>query len=202
MFGLDVPPHVSYGSAMAVPTGRYRLGTKSGRIVLRTYRDGLAATAGHDLIIDLPSWSGDLTVDDDKAPKALEVHIDIGALKIRDGTGGLKPLTDRDRNEIATTTRRLLGTERHPEAVFTATRFEFSGDSGVIEGNLSLRGVSRPFRLQVAQSDLGTYRGTGTVVQSAYGIKPYTAFFGALKVRDTVDVEVEATIPASGDDRA
>ena len=62
--------------------------------------------------------------------------------------------------------------------------------------------MSRPFRLQVAQSDLGTYRGTGTVVQSAYGIKPYTAFFGALKVRDTVDVEVEATIPAPGDDTA
>ncbi len=187
---------------MAVPTGRYRLGTKSGRIVLRTYRDGLAATAGHDLVIDLPSWSGEFTVDDDKAPEALEVHIDIGALKVRDGTGGLKPLTDRDRNEIATTARRLLSTEQHPEAVFTATRFEFSGESGVIEGNLSLKGVSRPFRLQVTQSDLGTYRGTGTVVQSAYGIKPYTAFFGALKVRDTVDVEVEATIPASGDDTA
>jgi polyisoprenoid-binding protein YceI len=189
---------------MAVPTGRYRLGTKSGRIVLRTYRDGLAATAGHDLVIDLPSWSGELTVDDDKAPEALEVHVDIGALKVRDGTGGLKPLTDRDRNEIATTARRLLATEQHPEAVFTATRFEFSGESGVIEGNLSLKGVSRPFRLQVTQSDLGTYRGTGTVVQSAYGIKPYTAFFGALKVRDTVDVEVEveATIPASGDDTA
>ncbi|HEY9244112.1 MAG TPA: YceI family protein [Streptosporangiaceae bacterium] len=187
---------------MAVPTGRYRLGTKSGRIVLRTYRDGLAATAGHDLIIDLPSWSGELTVDDDKAPEALEVHIDIAALTVRDGTGGLKPLTDRDRNEIATTARRLLATQQHPEAVFTATRFEFNGDSGVIEGNLSLRGVSRPFRLQVDQREPGTYRGTGTVVQSAYGIKPYTAFFGALKVRDTIDVEVVVTVPPPGDGTA
>jgi hypothetical protein len=32
-------------------------------------------------------------------------------------------------------------------------------------------------------------------VQSAYGIKPYTAFFGALKVRDAVDIEVNAVIP-------
>ena len=119
---------------MAVPTGRYRLGTKSGRIVLRTYRDGLAASAGHDLIIDLPSWSGELTVDDDKAPEALEVRIDIGALRVRDGTGGLKPLTDRDRNEIATTARRLLSSEQHPEAVFTATRFEFSGGVGSLRG--------------------------------------------------------------------
>jgi polyisoprenoid-binding protein YceI len=185
---------------MAVPTGRYRLGTKSGRIVLRTFRDGLAATAGHDLIIDLPRWSGELTVDDDKAPETLEVRIDIGALTVREGSGGLKPLTDRDRREIASTARRLLSTDRHPEVVFTATRFDISGETGVIEGNLSIRGVSRPFQLQVVPIELGTYRGTGTVVQSAYGIKPYTAFFGALKVRDTVDVEVEATIPAPGDD--
>jgi polyisoprenoid-binding protein YceI len=186
---------------MAVPTGRYRLGTESGRIVLRTFRDGLAATAGHDLIIDLPRWSGELTVGDDDVPEALEVRIDIGALSIREGTGGLKPLTDRDRREIAVTARRLLSTDQYPEAVFTATRFRGSGESGVIEGNLSLRGVSRPLRLNVSQTDSGRYSATGTVVQSAYGIKPYTAFFGALKVRDTVDIEmteieVAAMVPA------
>ena len=135
-----------------------------------------------------------------KSPKHSRCAFDIGALAVREGSGGIKPLTDRDRREIATTARRLLATEQHPEVVFTATRFEFNGESGVIEGNLSIRGVSRPFRLQVSQSEAGTYQGTGTVVQSAYGIKPYTAFFGALKVRDTVDVEVEATVPASGDE--
>jgi polyisoprenoid-binding protein YceI len=189
---------------MAVPTGRYRLGTESGRIVLRTFRDGLAATAGHDLIIDLPGWSGELTVDNDKVPEALEARIDLTALSVREGTGGIKPLTDRDRREIAATARRLLSTDQHPEAVFTATRFEVSGESGVIEGNLSLRGVSRPLRLQVSQTGSDRYKITGTVVQSAYGIKPYTAFFGALKVRDTVDIEVtdidvEAMVPARDD---
>jgi polyisoprenoid-binding protein YceI len=189
---------------MAVPTGRYRLGTESGRIVLRTFRDGLAATAGHDLIIDLPSWSGELTVDNDKVPEALEARIDLTALSVREGTGGIKPLTDRDRREIAATARRLLSTDQHPEAVFTATRFEVSGESGVIEGNLSLRGVSRPLRLQVSQTGSDRYKITGTVVQSAYGIKPYTAFFGALKVRDTVgievtDIDVEAMVPARDD---
>jgi len=185
---------------MALPTGRYRLGTESGRIVLRTFRDGLAATAGHDLIIELPRWSGELVVDDDKAPESLMVRIDVGALVVRDGSGGLKPLTDRDRQEIATTARRLMSTDRHPEAVFTADRFDVSGDNGVIEGNLSIRGVARPLRLQVSQPDQGSYRATGTLVQSAYGIKPYTAFFGALKVRDAVDIEVNTVIPGSGGD--
>jgi polyisoprenoid-binding protein YceI len=196
---LDVPPQVSYGAPMAVPTGRYQLGTDSGRIVLRTYRDGLAATAGHDLIIDLPRWSGELTVDEDKKPSALEVRIDIGALNVREGSGGLKPLTDRDRREIASNARKLLGTDQHSEAVFTATRFELTGDGGVVEGTLTIRGAERPLRMQLTQTEPGKYRGTGTVVQSAYGIKPYTAFFGALKVRDAVEIEVEATVPAPGD---
>ena len=185
---------------MALPTGRYRLGTESGRIVLRTFRDGLAATAGHDLVIELPRWSGELVVDDDKTPESLEVRIDLGALTVVEGSGGLKPLTDRDRREIATTARRLLSSDQHPEAVFTANRFEMSGDNGVIEGNLSIRGVTRPLRLQVSQTEPGHYRGTGTLVQSAYGIKPYTAFFGALKVRDAVDIEVDAVIAGSGEE--
>ena len=146
-------------------------------------------------------WSGEVSVDGSGAAQSLEAHIDVAALIIREGTGGIKPLTDRDRREIATTARRLLGTDRYPEAVFTATGFDATGDSGAIEGNFSLRGQSRPLRLQVSQSAGGTYRATGTVVQSAYGIKPYTGFFGALKVRDTVDIEVadiqlEAMVPA------
>src|SRR5712692_9906813 len=120
---------------MALAAGRYRLGTESGRIVLRTSRDGLAATAGHDLTIEVTQWSGELTVGEDEAPAALAARIDMGALSVREGTGGLKPLTDRDRREIAATARRLLSSDQHPEAVFTATRFEPSADGGgVIEG--------------------------------------------------------------------
>jgi len=40
---LDAPPHVSYGSAMAVQAGRHQLGTDRSRIVIRTSRDGMAA---------------------------------------------------------------------------------------------------------------------------------------------------------------
>jgi hypothetical protein len=32
------------------------------------------------------------------------------------------------------------------------------------------------------------------VVQSAFGIKPYTGFFGALKLRDEVGVEFEVDL--------
>src|SRR5580704_10544389 len=97
---LDVPPQVSYCSAMAIHAGRHQLGTDKGRITLRTFRDGLAAQAGHDLTIDAVRWSGDLAVADDLSPSSLQVKIDLGALVVRDGTGGIKPLSDRDKREI------------------------------------------------------------------------------------------------------
>jgi polyisoprenoid-binding protein YceI len=184
---------------MAVPAGHYRLVPDTSWIVLRTSRDGLAATAGHDLTIDAPRWSGDLVVQDDGSPVSLEVHIDAGALTVREGTGGLKPLTDRDRREIGVTMRRILETGQYPEAVFTATRFEPAGDGSVIEGGFTLHGTSRPLRLQVTQTGPGKYRATGSIVQSSYGIKPYSGFFGTLKVRDAVVVEAEAELPAPGE---
>jgi polyisoprenoid-binding protein YceI len=184
---------------MAVAAGHYRLASDAGRIVLRTSRDGLAATAGHDLTIDAPRWSGDLVVKDDGAPVSLEVRVDVGALTVREGTGGLKPLTDRDRREIGVTMRRLLDTGQYPEAVFSATRFDPSGDGGAIEGEFTLHGTSRPLSLQVTPTGPGAYRATGSVVQSAYGMKPYSGFFGTLKVRDAVVLEAEVNLPAPGD---
>ena len=78
---------------MAVVAGRHRLGPDRGRILLRTFRDGLAAQAGHDLTIEATRWSGELVVNDDLSPASLEVRADLGALVVRDGTGGVKPLT-------------------------------------------------------------------------------------------------------------
>ena len=121
---LDVPPLVSYGSAMAIHPGRHQFGTDTGRITLRTFRDGLAASAGHDLTIDAVRWTGELVVEQDLAPSALTVTIDLGALVVRDGTGGIKPLSDRDKREIAVSARKVLGADRYPQATFTATGFE------------------------------------------------------------------------------
>jgi polyisoprenoid-binding protein YceI len=179
---------------MVVPAGRYHLGPDSGRIILRTFRDGLIAQAGHDLTIEVTGWHGELAVDDTAAPARLEVRIDVGSLAVREGTGGVKALTDRDRREIAYTARRQLGVDRNPEAVFTATSFEPADGGGVIEGALTLAGTQRPVRLDVTETGPGRYRARTSVVQSTFGIKPYTAFLGALKLRDAVEVEVEIDV--------
>lgn len=174
------------------------LSADQGRIALLTARDGLAAQAGHDLTIEVSAWSGELTVDDDGQPTELSVKLDLNSLVVREGTGGLKPLTDRDRREIAVTSRKVLGVERHPEATFVASGFEpNSSGGGFIQGTLTLGGISRPLKLHVAKTGQDSYRATASVRQSEFGVKPYTAFLGALKVSDAVGVTIDIDLAKS-----
>jgi polyisoprenoid-binding protein YceI len=180
---------------MAVHAGRYQLGTDQGRILLHTFRDGLAAQAGHDLTIEITRWSGELTVNADLSPADLTARLDLNSLTVREGTGGLKPLTDRDRREIAVTARKTLAVDRHPEATFAATKFEpGADDGGTITGTLTVAGAAWPLKLQVSSAGPDQYHVTTSIVQSAHGIKPYTGFFGTLRVRDAVEVDLDVDL--------
>jgi hypothetical protein len=44
----------------------------------------------------------------------------------------------------------------------------------------------------------GRYRGSATLSQTAFGIKPYSGFFGALKLKDEVTVEIEVDLSKAG----
>jgi polyisoprenoid-binding protein YceI len=180
---------------MAIHAGRHQFGTDRGRIVVRTGRDGLASQAGHDLTIEVARWSGEVTVGEDAVPTGLQVQIDMGSLVVRDGSGGLKPLTDRDKREIGVTARKVLAADRHPEATFAASAFEPAAcGGGVISGTLTLAGASRPARLQVAQTSPGQYRVTTSVLQTDFGLRPYSGFLGALRVRDAVEIEAQVDL--------
>ncbi len=135
---------------------------------------------------------------DDLAPTSLEVRIDMGSLVVREGTGGIKPLTDRDKREIMVTARKVLAADRNPEATFSATGFTPASGGGEISGTLTLAGRSRPIRLTVSESGPGNYQATTSVVQTEFGLKPYSGFLGALKVRNAVDVRAEVSLPEGG----
>ena len=173
-------------------TGSFRLGPDSGRVVIKTGRAGLAARAGHDLTIEVTRWSARVTVPGDGVAAAeVAAELDLGSLAVLEGTGGAKPLSDKDRRDILNTAGKILG---RGTARFTSTRIIPAASGGAIEGTLTLNGTTRPARLQLVSRGPGQYRGTATVRQTDHGITPYTGFFGALKLKDEVTVEVEADL--------
>jgi len=179
---------------MAAPGQRHRIGSDRGRLILRTSRQGLAAQAGHDLKIEVTRWSGEIILAGDPAASALTVTLETGSLRVLSGTGGVASLSERDKREIAHTARGLLDADRQPEATFVSTKITVSGDGGLIDGTLRLRGKEHPVQLDVTRLADTKYRATATVVQSEFGIKPYTVFFGALQLADPVTVEAEVDL--------
>ena len=59
---------------------------------------------------------------------------------------------------------------------------------GRVEGELEPAGKRHPISFEFAAGEGGRFAGSATVKQSDWGMKPYTALFGTLKVADEVDV--------------
>ena len=195
---------------MAATSGKYRLGPDTERVVIKTGRAGLAAKAGHDLTIEVTRWSAQVEVpaesDGGQSAATVSAELDLGSLEVREGTGGAVPLTDRDRREIKKQMGKILGSGT---ATFASSRIIPSGSllspggttppnppavGGAIEGTVTLNGTTQPARLQLTDSGSGRYRGSVTLAQTGFGIKPYTGFFGALKLKDEVVVEFEVDL--------
>jgi polyisoprenoid-binding protein YceI len=185
---------------MALQDGTYRIGPDSGRLVVHTGRTGLGAKAGHDLTIEAGAWTGSVVVDTkDPARSSVTLDIEAGSLRVVEGTGGVKPLTDSDRADIEATMReKILSTDRHPAITFRSTVVAGSPDSFTVDGELTVLGTSRPVQARGNVSAEGRVRGRAAVVQSRWGIKPYSAFFGALKLADEVVIDLEVSLTPAG----
>ncbi|KUL43781.1 YceI family protein [Streptomyces regalis] len=181
---------------MTVSDGTYGFGRSAGRLLIKTSRAGFGRKAGRDLVIEATGWSGEAVVfADDPGRSSVAVTVETGSLTVREGTGGLKPLTDADKAEIKRTLEReaLLHTAEHPTITFRSTRITGTLESFEITGELTIKGRTHPVTVHGGSDGDGMVRGSATVTQSTFGIKPYTAFLGALKLADDVRFEYEVT---------
>ena len=64
-----------------------------------------------------------------------------------------------------------------------------------MRGELTIAGTTRPIEFELGVGEDGRISATVPVVQSRWGIKPYRGLMGALKVRDDIEVVVDARLP-------
>jgi YceI-like domain len=167
----------------------YTLGPEDGILSVRTSRTGAVAKAGHDLHIHVTEWSATLDTD---AP-SLTLDADATSLRVREGSGGMKPLDEDDLENIETTIDDEVLLRR--DISFRSTRIDATDGGLRVQGDLTVVGETRPIAFDLAVGDRIT--GVAVVKQTEWGMKPYTALFGALKVADEVRVEIDAKLPQS-----
>jgi polyisoprenoid-binding protein YceI len=179
---------------VAFAPGSHALGPGDCSLTVMTYREGVAAKVGHDLVIDVGRWDATVEVGPDGALSAIALDADPRSLSVREGHRGVKPLSDKDRGEILKTIdAKVLGGR---PISFRSTAVRPEGGGVAVEGSLTIAGESRPVEARLDVAPDGRLSGTIPVVQSRWGIKPYRGLMGALKVRDDVEIVVDASLPA------
>jgi len=162
-----------------------------------THKDGVGAKLAHDLVLTASQWSGTLNVDaDNPAASSASLKIDARSIEIVEAIGG-KSMSDKDRKDIGKNIDdKVLQTGKYPELTFESTSVSGSEPNFNVAGNMTITGTTRP--VNVALSVNGTdVTGKCTISQKDFGIKPFSAMLGAIKLRDDIDFELHLSLPSA-----
>jgi hypothetical protein len=161
-----------------------QLGPDNATLTVRTGKGGAAAKAGHNLVLEVTRWSA--TLDDGAA----ELTADARSLRVRSGSGGISPLGDEEKAGIA----RTIDEEvlKGAAIAFRSTSVARAGDAVEVSGELELAGRRRPLAFTLTER-AGGVAGSARIKQTDWGMKPYSALFGTLKVADEVEVAIETS---------
>lgn len=164
-------------------------------ITVWTRSEGLLARAGHDLALLATTWRGSASITGRRF--SAEVAVPARGLRAQGAAeqGRIVALGEREHRDIDATLTgpHVLDAARHAEVRWSGGGTLPDGGVGEVtaEGQLTLRGTTRalPLVAQVQEQDGAVVvSGDVTLRQSAFGLKPYSAFLGTLRVRDEVKV--------------
>lgn len=177
---------------MTMPPGHYTLGPADGTLTVRTGKAGAAAKAGHNLVIEVTAWQADLDVAEGGGG-SLALTADSRSLKVRSGSGGISPLGDEEKASISQSIDDDV--LKGGAIAFRSSTVEAAPGGLRVQGDLDLRGRTRPVAFALDAGHDGRLTGSVRFKQSDWGIKPFSALFGTLKVADEVEVGIDATLP-------
>jgi hypothetical protein len=170
-----------------------RFDASSARCEIFTFKEGLLAPMAHDLKIEV----GRFSIDVDPDSLSINASFDSSSLRVVCALEGGAPaaalLNADDKQQIE---KRLvedvLEAGRYPEIRYRSTNLVKQGDELRVSGVLVLHGHERPLEL-VAHAIGGRAVADVALWQPDFGIRPFHAMLGALRIRP--DVLVHLSLP-------
>ncbi len=174
-------------------TSTYNIVAAESSLTVFVAKDGALARMAHDHNIGVKSFSGRVTVPASGANAGiLELDADARSLVILD------QISAKDKAEITNNMNNsVLESAKFPKITFRSTsltNFTQNGNNAnfTVNGNLTLHGATKRIAIPVSVAQTGSnLRATGqyTLRQTDFGIKPYSAFLGAIKVKNEVVIK-------------
>lgn len=165
---------------------------RTGQVHVFTYKDGLLSAVAHDLRLTARGFTITIDGSDVNATFPTE-HLRVDGA-IRHGALDDRALKPKQKREIRDNMlgKKILKARQHPEIVFRGQQQGMR-----VFGDLLMAGRSAPIEMTVTALN-GRLTGRVDLKPTRWGIAPYSAMFGTLKLQDRVLVEFD--LPANGDD--
>ena len=185
---------------MSLKAGSYCLDTNSGNLNVYTFKEGLLSKLAHDLLIDITDFKVNLEVPEAGfASGSLELEIQANSLKVvcalKDGerTDALKEkdIADIERDMGV----KVLHPDKYPTATFCSKTIQEKDGGYKINGDLSLHGVTKSIDFDI-DANGEHIKGMITLLQKDYGIKPFKAMMGTLKIKNEINIDFD--LPLNG----
>jgi polyisoprenoid-binding protein YceI len=170
-----------------------RIGQGTGSIEVFTSREGALSALGHDLRLHASRFDIEVLAD------SVTARVDASALRVAGAMRGGMPadgtLSDRDKAEIERNcSREVLEAHKFPEATFVSSEVKQTEGGWSVRGTLTIHGLAREGTLDVRRKD-GKAVARIDVDLPSFGMKPYSAMLGALRVKPAVLVVIEVPVP-------
>ena len=134
------------------------------------------------------------------------------APEVRKYVGVEAKMSDSDRRSVTRTMlgSQVLNTRQYPKATYSITSVTpLDGQAAGLpgryrfEGRLSLHGAEQPLRFEAKAEASGTegslqMRGQFSLKQTDYKMKPYSALYGALQVKDQLTIHGDLLLHVKG----
>lgn len=159
--------------------------TERSTLTVFAYKSGLFSAFADDHVIRAPIAGGSIA---DTGTPAVEINVRSADLVALDPN-----LSASKRAEVQT---RMIGPEvldikQYPDITFASTGIQPAGaDRWTVSGRLTIHGTTKPVTFAVTSQN-GHYRGTLSLKQSDFGIKPISIVGGTVKVKDELKVEFD-----------
>jgi polyisoprenoid-binding protein YceI len=189
-------PSPAPSAGAAAPTqAAYHIDTRKSQFSVQAQGGGVLGVFAHDHRFEVRDFGGTITPSAKGLPGAtLDLVIVAASLTLVD------KVDDGERKEIEGSMRdKVLETAKFPKVTFRTVSAAVDGASGAnqnltIVGNLWLHGVGHKITMPVTVAMQGdTVRATGSykLRQTDYGISPYAAAAGTIRVKDEVTLSFD-----------
>ena len=181
-------------SSLASPPGQsFFTKNKKSEFKIFVYKAGIASSFAHDHVMSVEKFKGQVVYDENTPSKSsVYIRVEAKSLKVLDPK---VKKSDRAKIKKSMDSDEVLNIKKYPNITFQSSKVEVKKASGLllkVTGKLTLHGKTKTISFPVKVTKKGgklTASGKFKLRQTEFGMTPYSAYLGAVKVKDVIDVQ-------------